>query len=323
MGILKLVDEDLLSLETRAADILDFWTAEDYRKEVTVRHLLSFTAGMSTFPGGLASCSSGGSTRACAIEAYNECFRSGAAPGTEFDYTESSWYVVSAMALEVTGLPTWDDVFFRYIALPLGIDPSRCTFGIPNRNWAYAGGGLSCDTLEYSKVLQAILGKTLLRNTTLFDEAERPHTLDVRRSPTLPWPTCSNETQALGCKADMMPLWPATMSENPKFDHYGLGQWIECSNPTCDGGILRTSSGGGMGTYPWIERGALTGNPPHFGVVVRLWPPSYESWDVIHREVLPLAAAVVEHGVAILTNQSTHKFLRRGRLSVEQEIATK
>jgi len=213
-------------------------------------------------------------------------------------------------------------VFLKYIALPLGIDPSRCTFGIPEKSWAYAGGGLSCDTVEYSKVLQAILGKTLLRNTTLFDEAERPHTLDVRRSPTLPWPTCSNETHALGCKADMMPLWPAHMSETPKFDHYGLGQWIECSTPTCEGGILRTSSAGGMGTYPWIERGALTGNLPHFGLVVRLWPPSYESWDMIRLEVLPLAAAVVEQGAETLTNQSTHKGLLRGGQSLVQEIAT-
>jgi len=43
------------------------------------------------------------------------------------------------------------------------------------------GGGLRCTAAEYGKVLQAILAKTLFKDSTLYDEAERPHTLNVGR----------------------------------------------------------------------------------------------------------------------------------------------
>lgn len=304
--ILKLVDEGLLTLDTKAADMLDYWTATDGRKDVTLRQLLSQTAGLTTFWGGTGACTGGGvtgnGTRNCARQAYDECFPSTfTAPGLDWEYTESTFYVASAMALEATGLSDWDDVFQRYLAGPMGVNPDRCGFTLPNRGMAFAGGGLVCDTEDYAKILQGILAKTLYKDTTLYDEAERPHTLGVGRSVNHQQAvqSCTEETASKGCDEAQMPEWGvgrgSLMRSSPGvYWHYGLAQYVECADPMCEGGILRTSSRGMMGTYPWIDRGETSGNNPHWGVVVRLWPLSGAGIVQIIDDVLPLAAAIVQ-----------------------------
>ena len=106
-------------------------------------------------------------------------------PGQAFHYTEATFFVVSAMALNVTGLQGWNAVFQKYIAKPLNIEESKCWFqgtaSDKSDEKALAGGGLWCRTSEFATILQAILGKTLLTNADLYDEAESPNnTLDVR-----------------------------------------------------------------------------------------------------------------------------------------------
>lgn len=286
--ILKLVDEGLLSLETKAADIFDYWTATDGRKDVTIRHLLSQTSGVRRYPLGLAMCTDGlisdNGTKLCAKQAYDDCFPESFTPGTEFYYTETAFYIVSAMVLEVTGLRYWDDVFQTYLAGPLGINSDSCQFSEPSFARAFAGGGLKCDTENYVKILQAILGKTLFKDITLYDEAERPHTLDA---PPACGPSCIVGDCPCPSSGPAGVVW-----------HYGLGQWTECATPRCEGGILRTSSAGKMGSYPWVDRGGLTGNAPHWGLMVRFWPITSESGRQgiiqIQESVLPLAAAAVQ-----------------------------
>jgi len=292
----------LISLDTKAADVFDFWTATDQRKDVTLRHLLSLTAGVGRYNIGLGACTKGNGTRDCAEQAYNECFQSGAAPGTEYEYTETTFYIASAMALEVTGLRNWDDVFQHYLAGPLGINSSRCEFSFPAKHWAMAGGGMSCDSREYSKILQAILGKTLYQDTSLYDEAERPHTVNVRRSAAQQGHStaCTSEAQAQGCSEGMMPEWASgkgsSLQMSPTTWHYGLGQFIECphSDPNCENGIVRASSPGALGTYPWVDRGAISGHRPHYGVIVRNWPTTGPGLTQIIRDVVPLAAGTVQ-----------------------------
>jgi len=300
--ILSLVDRGKLSLETKAADVFDWWNASDGRKDVTVRHLLSQTSGVDKFPGGLAACTdglgwTGNGTRQCARQAYEECFpASFTAPGQEFKYTESTFFIVSAMALEVTGHQYWNDVFQEYLGRPLGVNPLRCHFSLPSFSMALAGGGLRCRTEEYAKILQGILSKSFLTDTTLYDEAERPHTLHAP-------PPCT----PAGCTEEMAPesfMAPESTIKADVMDqtfptsghtwHYGLGQWTECATPNCEGGILRVSSIGAMGTYPWLDRGWLTGNAPHWGVVVRMWPVNNEGIAKIREEVIPLAAAIMQ-----------------------------
>merc|ERR1711879_497260 len=219
----------------------------------------------------------------------------GTEPGREFEYVESTFYVMSAMALKVTGLSTWDEVFQKYMARPLGVGTSRCHFSFPTYHMAFAGGGLRCATLEYGKILQAISAKKVgIKNMTLYEEAERPHTLNVRRSPghMKDVPGCSEETIAQGCRETMMPewavgRWPLNRDTPGIYWHYGLCQYIECATPNCEDGILRISSRGMMGTYPWVDRGALSGHQPHWGVAVRYRPLGGRSMWALLTEVLP------------------------------------
>merc|ERR1712129_102910 len=104
---------------------------------------------------------------------------------------------------------------------------------------------------------------------------------------------------ALGCTEKRMPEWGAGVSpfhhDTPGiYWHYGLCQWIECATPSCQGGILRFSSRGMMGTYPWVDRGGLSGYQPHWGVLVRFRPSTGKSVWLIQKEVLPRAASIIE-----------------------------
>jgi len=294
----------LITLDTKAADVLDYWTATDGRKDVTLRHLMSLTAGLTKYPLGMGACTGGGvtgnGTRNCARQAYNDCFPSTfTQPGLEWEYTESTFYVMSAMALEVTGMAYWDDVFQHYIARPLGIDADYCKFNLPNMGMAFAGGGLRCTPVEYGKLLQAILAKTLFRDRSLYDEAERPHTLNLGRSVghQASVQSCTQETKAQGCNEDKMPEWGVGRSFKFRstpgiYWHYGLCQYIECATPNCEGGMIRASSRGMMGTYPYVDRGGISGNPPNWAVVVRFRPITGQAVIDMQRDVCPRAAQI-------------------------------
>jgi len=195
-------------------------------------------------------------------------------------------------ALELTGKSTWDEVFQQYLAKPLKVNSNRCQFSFPDEGAGLAGGGLVCDTTSMGKMLQAILKKSFLANKDLFDEAERVHTTGVELGPTGPgllWQSCNQAAVELGCNATAMPLFD---SEDVPYLHYGLGQWIECGTPSCEGSSLWTSSVGLMGSYPWIDRGANTGRKPHWGIIVRNFPNA--NLVRVIQELLPRAAAVVK-----------------------------
>jgi len=93
--MLKLIDDGLLSLNTKAADIFDWWNATDGRKNVELHHLMSQTAGLTKYPLGHGACLSGlgGGTLKCAMVAYEELFPSTfTEPGLEFEYVESTFF---------------------------------------------------------------------------------------------------------------------------------------------------------------------------------------------------------------------------------------
>merc|ERR1719356_210024 len=113
-----MVELGLLNLSTKPADIFDWWNATDGRKNVELHHLMSQTAGLTQFPLFLGGCFSGllGGTLECAKIAYDELFPSTfTEPGLEYEYTESTFFVMSAMAMHVANLSTWDEVFQKYL----------------------------------------------------------------------------------------------------------------------------------------------------------------------------------------------------------------
>merc|ERR1740121_3107622 len=137
--------------------------------------------------------------------------------------------------------------------------------------------------------MEAISAKSFLDDKSLFDEAERPHTLGLRRSQGhqneitgCPDTLDGFDPEGKGCSEDFMPewgvgRWPMDIGTPGIYWHYGLCQYIECATPNCDGGILRASSRGAMGTFPWIDPGNLSGNVPHWVVIVRFQPLSGRS----------------------------------------------
>merc|ERR1712039_1056887 len=171
-------------------------------------------------------------------------------------------------------------------------------------------------------------GKTIFNDPSLHDEAETPHTLDAVRGPSdQVWqPNCVTQKQLdAGCEEDAMPRW--TEFDVPLPDsvywHYGLGQWIECSTPRCEGGILRASSIGLFGAYPWVDRST---NPPHWGLIQR-WgnagedaslPPlinpdgpqraSGASVKAVYDNVIPKAAEIVQGAGSAAANNKMLQF---------------
>merc|ERR1711920_1091255 len=151
-------------------------------------------------------------------------------------------------------------------------------------------------------------GKTILNDNSLHDEAETALTLDAARGPDeqVREPNCVTQEQTdAGCDNATMPRWTELGVPFPDsvYWHYGLGQWIECSTPRCEGGILRASSIGFLGAYPWVDRQT---NPPHWGLIMR-WGnagddpqaptrASGASVKAVYDNVVPKATDIVQGG---------------------------
>lgn len=279
-AILGLIDQGKLSLDTLASDILTWWTTDpnDDRSLVTVRHLLAQTDGMNTWPAGLGMCSKS-TTALCGRDAYDRLFES--KPGQEFHYTESSFYILGTIAMELTGHRTFDDVFQELIARPLGMDGCEFSGAITTRK-ADPGGGLRCSLMEYAKFMTAIYGQTFV-STALHDEAERIQTGSASNMP---------RTKDLAGSG---------------LYHYALGSWRECLDSNCsDSDGIKIHSMGAGGFLPWIWR---RGRESHFGIFAqdgRAGRAIDQTSDVM-KNAFPIVreAAVAHHGNGNLTNPST------------------
>lgn len=298
---LRLVDEGLASLDTKVGDVLDWFNTNEKRKKMTVRHLMSLTSGI--VPPGLSDIAPDNGTNACPPNAAEDaaCTQmtasglADAEPGKVWRYSQVDFAILGEMAEKLTGLDGFHRVFRQYVAQPIGLNTFRChwfgPFGIDFLNVA---GGLRCHIEEFAQIMEAISAKTLLRNKTLFDEAERPHTLGMLRSPHYETEECTPAKVKEGCRDGVMPLMFGDANPNFVFYHYGLTQWVECATPNCDGGILRTSSAGLKGAYPWIERGGgVSGAAPHWGIAFRDQFVNGGFCGPLQWELLPVAEKIV------------------------------
>ena len=138
------------------------------------------------------------------------------------------------------------------------------------RKFLVVAGGRRCHIDENSKLLQAMSAKALLRNSSIWDEAERPATLGLPMISSTGANNCTAESCAAGCRGGTMPDW-GNWKEGVYW-HFGLMQWIECARPNCEDGAVRISSPGLLGNYPWVDRGRLSGARPHRGDANNLAP---------------------------------------------------
>ncbi len=254
---MRMVEAGKISLDARAQDYLDFWTkdAADPRSRVTLRQLLSLQSGFNSNPaaGGCVEVPLAFTLQSCARLIYSTRIDYSAIPGSEtkglpFSYSDPGTLFsygphhlqIAAAMLAVAGGKPYTELFKDYVATPLGMTQTRYAFvpeptgvltgpiggGDPPNPWV-AGGGEST-IADYSKLLQAFLGTTFIRDVDGFTRVE---TLGVPHGyvPTAakPW-------------------------------EYALGSFVECAPAkgsvprNCDTGI--NSSPGAFGWLGWVDR---------------------------------------------------------------------
>jgi CubicO group peptidase (beta-lactamase class C family) len=234
--ILDLVDRGLLTLETRASELLSFWTGSD----PTLRDLLSFTSGYSEEP---LCVNAPRSEFAVCVERIFE-LNVGATPpsGTEFYYSSSHLQIAGLMAIRASGAADWQGVWADFQERT-GLFPSS-SYDLPSLQNPRLAGGMTLNGIEYLDFLSALYRGELL-------SAEmRAALLSNQRG-----------TASVGYS----PIWSAASEDWS----YGLGNWLECPTATepgssdCGAGH-RNSSPGAYGAYPFIDF-----DHAYFGIVAR------------------------------------------------------
>lgn len=234
--ILRLVEQGVLSLDTRTADLLRDNTGQPWSGNLgsaTLRDLLSFQTS-------IAAETSAAAVTPTLAEAVNVIYEAqkGVArpPGTWFAYGNNHLRIAARMAEVAAGKP-WAQIFDEQLRLPLGWSAATAfTFGASANNPNLAGG-LVTSGREYMRFLTLQLRRGLEGNNRLLAVA----TIDTQRAEQ--W------------RPTTIILFSPYTSLGKSY-HYGLGVWRECDAPTdiaaCDA-ALRVSSTGAFGFAPWID----------------------------------------------------------------------
>jgi len=258
--LLRMIDAEMMTLNTKVADVLDWWTDA----KVTVKHLLSQTDGLPTFEGGLGRCPEQ-DTLGCAKTALS--LLDTEMVGNKFTYSETSFYVIAEVAKKQAGLATWNDVFRKYLGDPLGMSPA-CTFEegvLPGQD---PGGDVRCSSEDYAKFLRAVL-KADFVSDHLMKEAELGQTIGMDRDGGFPedW-------------------------------DYGLGSWVlppDATFGTFSGTCIHSQ--GIAGTFPWVVRDeepffGLLARVDDAIYRNDVMTPAMNTWQVL-LEVVPLVRVAV------------------------------
>ena len=230
--ILRLVEEGLLGLDNHPQDYLDWWTSdpEDYRSTVTIRHLLSFTAGLSGTPFGdnTPDCVSDGETTlaACAQEIYEREFIN--PPGEAYFYGPSSMQILGGIAEAVSG-QSWLEVYTSRVAEPVGMTDT--VYHWPSVQNPRMSGGAGTTMQDFQRFAHAMLTNAY-------------------------WPTTWDEMVLDHTPSPEVRVVYSPMTGSSRGWHYGLGVWLECMNPdweeSCNSvGVI--SASGAWGFHLWVD----------------------------------------------------------------------
>jgi CubicO group peptidase (beta-lactamase class C family) len=231
---LRLVERGVLSLDTQTKSLLIDRAGQPWAGnmgEIRLRHLLSFTAGISSdVP---ASEDAAITLDEAVLRVYEDQSPTASPPGFYFYYGGSTHMRIAArMAERATGL-TWRQLYDEQLRVPLGWSAASSYVGAANPNPA---GGLVCTGLEYTRFLMMQLRQGVDGSTRLLDTAS-----------------------IAGQRADA--FGPATTIAYSAYTflgkayHYGFGNWLETANgqaPTPANPVNRWSSTGKFGWAPWI-----------------------------------------------------------------------
>ena len=234
--ILDLVRRGVLSLDDHPQDYIDFWPESGDLSEIRLRHLLSFTSGLTNEP--LCISAPFFDFSNC-VERIVELNPESPQPGTEFYYSSTHLQVAGLMAMNAvdpSGGTTWSDIFTRF-QTESTLFPNSA-YDLPSQNNPRLAGGMHWSAMEYSHFLQALYRQTIL-------------------------------TPALIAAMSSDQIANATIVKSPAGEdrgldwHYGYGNWIECDNLPFDCTESgKFSSPGAYGAYPFIDR-----EHGYFGIV--------------------------------------------------------
>jgi CubicO group peptidase (beta-lactamase class C family) len=231
--VMTLVDEGRLSLDEPIGRRLPEFQGPS--GEITLRQLLSFTAGQGGLMGMSDLLQASGITLA---ESAARISRRPQAdpPGTVFRYGGPSFQVAGALVEKVTG-QRWADLIEARIARPLGM--TSTTWGHPLRPDLDPAtvynpnlqGGVYTTAADYGRFLGMLAGRGVLGGQRVLSEA------------------AIAELQTIQTGGKPMAYRPPGLSD---IEAYGLGNWCEAAGT--EGDCILASSPGAFGVYPWIDR---------------------------------------------------------------------
>ncbi len=216
--IMALVDDGRLGLDDPVGKYLPAFAESD--GEITIRQLLSHTAGLSPEPWCL------GVESATLPQCVDSIAQMGTLfePGTQFYYGGGSFQVAARIAEVVTGKP-WSTIFEEEIGSPLHM-ASTTYQSEENPN---VGGGVVSTLRDYGNFVHMLLNEGTF-------ESERVLSA---------WAVSEMEAN----QTDDLPI---AVSVHQDGRRYGLGAWRDRVDE--QGGALQLSSQGDTGFSPWIDR---------------------------------------------------------------------
>ena len=222
--ILSLVEKGVLSLEDNPQDYIASWPVNGNLSSIRLRHLLSFTSGLSNEPLCINGPNQDFETCVGNIALVNN---SSTLPGEEFYYSSSHLQVAGLMAIMASGSASWNSLFVQFQS-ETGLFPNS-TYNLPSDTNPRLAGGMHWTASDYVSFLESLYNRQVL-------------------------------TESLFSELSSDQLGTATVGESPPLNrlgedwHYGFGVWIECpENPFNCNQINRISSPGAYGAYPFID----------------------------------------------------------------------
>jgi CubicO group peptidase (beta-lactamase class C family) len=253
--ILRLVEQGYLNLSDSPQDHISNWPipSDDKLFNLTLRHLLSFTSGLTNSPFCINTRNSDFET--CVTKIADANIGNGIISGQQFFYASTHLQVAGLMAIKARGFATWQEVFSEF-KTQTGLFASAA-YDLPSVSNPRLAGGMHWSGEEYMAFLKALKNGLLLNDASMNDLLA-DHTADatIVYSPTV---------EGLGED------W-----------HYGFGLWHECQSTVfdCSAGT-RVSCPGAYGAYPFWDR-----NKGYIGILARQGPlGTFPSGIAIEKEV--------------------------------------
>ncbi len=232
--ILQLVDAGVLQLNDNPQQYISSWpsVSTDPRSQIQLRHLLSFTSGLTAEP--VCINLANADFAQCVDKIAEQNQNNGKVPGKEFYYSSTHLQVAGLMAIKASGSKDWTDLFNKFKLQTNLFKQSR--YDLPSATNPRLAGGMHWQSDEYLEFIRSFQRGNLL-STTLKQQAmsDQLQNASIGNSPA---------------KAALNQDW-----------HYGFGLWLECpaSSFNCSN-IRYYSSPGAYGAYPFIfENAGLVG----------------------------------------------------------------